>query len=44
VPEKRLGINGVDEIKNHPFFKGFDWNNVPRMTSYFIPEVFFSIT
>lgn len=25
-PEVRLGRNGADEIKNHPFFEGLDWN------------------
>jgi hypothetical protein len=24
-PTKRLGANGFDEIKNHPFFRNFDW-------------------
>lgn len=24
--EKRLGRNGVDEIKSHPFFTNSDWN------------------
>jgi serine/threonine protein kinase len=24
-PEKRLGYNGVDEVKSHPFFKDVDW-------------------
>jgi len=37
--ELRLGIKGADEIKSHPFFKGFDWKNVHKMKSYFIPEV-----
>jgi len=27
-PKKRLGSGGVDEIKNHPFFKGIDWKNL----------------
>lgn len=26
--EIRLGRNGADEIKAHPFFNGFDWTNV----------------
>jgi hypothetical protein len=25
-PKKRLGINGIDEIKNHSFFKDFSWD------------------
>jgi hypothetical protein len=29
-PEIRLGRNGVDEIKNHPFFEGFDWTIVRK--------------
>ncbi|KAI8066188.1 serine/threonine-protein kinase orb6 [Thamnidium elegans] len=24
----RLGINGIEEIKSHPFFYGFDWKSV----------------
>jgi serine/threonine kinase 38 len=26
--ENRLGRNGAEEVKNHPFFDGFDWANV----------------
>jgi hypothetical protein len=29
--EVRLGRNGCDEIRNHPFFEGFDWNGVRNM-------------
>lgn len=27
-PRKRLGYNGVSEIKNHPFFDDVDWNKL----------------
>lgn len=27
-PKTRLGANGVDEIKNHEFFKGIDWDEL----------------
>ncbi len=40
-PDKRLGINGVDEIKIHPFFKKIDWNNINLVKPPFIPEVIF---
>ena len=33
----RLGKNGVDEIKKHPFFGDIDWNNVRKMKAPFIP-------
>jgi serine/threonine kinase 38 len=26
--DNRLGANGVEEIKAHPFFKGLDWDNL----------------
>lgn len=25
-PEKRLGNNGFEEVKNHKFFDGLDWD------------------
>jgi len=37
--ESRLGINGADEIKSHPFFKGFDWSNVGKMKAPFLPNL-----
>ena len=39
-PESRLGVNGADEIKRHPFFKGIDWNHIKEtLTPPFIPEL-----
>lgn len=35
----RLGFKSVEEIKKHPFFKGFDWNNIGRMKPPFIPSL-----
>jgi serine/threonine protein kinase len=39
-PNRRLGANGADEIKNHPFFAGIDWANVltTPMDDIFIPK------
>ena len=36
--KNRLGKNGIDEIKEHIFFKGFDWNNIRKMKPPYIPE------
>ena len=37
---KRLGKNGADEIKSHPFFKGVDWDNIrDTMKPPFIPDL-----
>ena len=38
-PDKRLGRNGADEIKEHPFFDGFDWDNIRNSKAPFIPDV-----
>lgn len=27
-PEKRIGVKDKNEIKNHPFFKGIEWDKV----------------
>ncbi|KAL8530249.1 hypothetical protein ACS0TY_007338 [Phlomoides rotata] len=36
---QRLGSNGADEIKAHPWFNGVDWEHIYQMEAAFIPEV-----
>ena len=39
-PEKRLGRNGAEEVKQHPFFKNVDWKHVKEtMIPPFIPQL-----
>ncbi|CCH62281.1 hypothetical protein TBLA_0G03450 [Henningerozyma blattae CBS 6284] len=38
-PLKRLGSNGATEIKNHPYFKGINWEKVYEETPSFVPTV-----
>ena len=37
VPDKRLGVNGIDEIKKHNFFNNFNWDNIRNMKPPFVP-------
>lgn len=37
--ESRLGRNGADEIKKHPFFEGLDWDHIRKLKSPYIPSV-----
>lgn len=37
--KERLGINGVEEIKAHPFFQGINWRNIKSMKAPFIPDL-----
>jgi chromosome segregation ATPase len=37
--EFRLGRENVQEIKDHPWFKGFDWSNIGSVQPPFIPEL-----
>ena len=30
-PNERLGAQGHDDIRNHPFLKGFDWSRLRKM-------------
>ena len=34
---KRLGKNGAEEIKKHPFFSDINWDNIRNMKAPFIP-------
>ncbi|CAG9318196.1 unnamed protein product [Blepharisma stoltei] len=40
-PRRRLGANGVDEIKSHQFFEGTDWNLLEqkRLPTPFTPKI-----
>uniref|UniRef100_A0A8C4VYC6 non-specific serine/threonine protein kinase n=1 Tax=Gopherus evgoodei TaxID=1825980 RepID=A0A8C4VYC6_9SAUR len=37
--ELRLGQNGIEDFKRHPFFEGIDWDNIRASTPPYVPEV-----
>ena len=37
--DTRLGRNGAEEIKAHPFFEPINWDTVREMTPPYIPQI-----
>lgn len=37
-PEKRLGYNGAEEVKQHPFFQTINWDTLLTESPSFIPQ------
>ncbi|KAG0172634.1 hypothetical protein DFQ28_007650 [Apophysomyces sp. BC1034] len=37
-PKKRLGFNGAEEVKNHPFFKDLNWDTLLTESPAFVPQ------
>ncbi|XP_025830500.1 serine/threonine-protein kinase Genghis Khan isoform X3 [Agrilus planipennis] len=37
--EFRLGQNGIEDFKNHPWFEGVDWEGIRDSAAPYIPEV-----
>jgi hypothetical protein len=33
---ERIGLNGIDEIKQHEFFRGVDWDNIRSHRAPFV--------
>jgi serine/threonine-protein kinase RIM15 len=38
-PKQRLGYNGAQEVKNHPFLRGVEWDKVATTEAQFVPQV-----
>ena len=40
-PKKRLGVNGIQDLLNHDFFRGIDWKDLleGNVTPPYIPKL-----
>lgn len=38
-PLKRLGANGAEEVKSHPFFASINWDTISTSEASFVPDV-----
>lgn len=39
APEERMGKNGLDDFRNHPWFEGIDWDNLRDGQAPYVPDV-----
>jgi serine/threonine-protein kinase MRCK len=39
APEIRLGQNGIEDFKKHPWFDGVDWEKLRNATAPYVPDV-----
>ena len=37
TPQSRLGANGLEELKKHPFFAAINWDTISEETAPFVP-------
>ena len=37
-PKRRLGYNGIDDFKKHPYLKGINWEELERKASQSQPQ------